>query len=118
VPACPVPVDQVSPTDAIEVCTARRDGSTYAADDRITVCVTANIPLIAPLPSAPTIRVVNISSDGAEHPLLEGKFFTGQRCMAGMIAEPFGQETIRAQAINQDGAVFLEDTVTFTTMSR
>ena len=37
---------------------------------------------------------------------------------AGTIMEPFGQETIRAQALGQDGKVFQEDTTTITTAPR
>jgi hypothetical protein len=120
VPTCPVPEDQVGSTGGLAVCVDRGDGSTYAAGDQITTCVTANIPQIAiyPPPPPPTIRVVNLASDGASHLLLEGQFASGQQCVAGLIAEPFGQETIRAEAVGSDGTVFIEDTVTFTTVSR
>jgi hypothetical protein len=119
-PDCPVASDQVSASGGLAVCVDRGEGATYLAGDRITVCVTANIPAIAifPPPPAPTIRVESAPSDRSIRRLMEDEFFTGQRCLTGTIVAPFGYEVVRAQAVRQDGTAFLEDTVTFTTRPR
>ena len=115
---CPVPTGEVS--GGIKVCADRGDGATYAAGDLITVCVSANIPQIAiyPPPPPPTIRVENVSADGTARPLIEARTTSGQHCATGRIVEPFGQETIRAQAIGADGKPFQEDSITITTAPR
>lgn len=115
---CPVPPSQVD--NGIDVCADRGDGAMYTAGDRITVCVSANIPQIAifPPPPPPTIRVENVAADGASQLLIEARMASGQQCMAGTVVAPFGQETIRAQAIGADGKMFQEDTVTITTAAR
>jgi hypothetical protein len=107
-------------SNGIDVCTDRGDNATYQAGDRITVCVSANIPMIMiyPPPPPPTIRVENVAADGSTRLLIETQMAAGQQCSTGTIVEPFGQETIRAQAIGQDGKPFQEDTVTFTTTPR
>jgi len=112
---CPVPTSQVD--HGIEVCADRGDGSTYTAGDRITICVSVNIPQIAiyPPPPPPTIRVENVAADGSAQLLIEARMASGQQCMSGTAVAPFGQETIRARAISADGKVFQEDTVTITT---
>lgn len=115
---CPVPTGEVN--NGIKVCADRGDGATYAAGDLITVCVSANIPqiMIYPPPPPPTIRVENVSADGAARPLIEARTASGQQCATGRIEEPFGQETIRAQAISPDGKPFQEDSITITTAAR
>jgi len=119
-PDCPVGSDQLSTSGGLAVCADRGEGATYVAGDRITVCVAANIPAIAiyPPPPAPTIRVESVASDGSSRLLLDDQFFSGQRCLTGTIVPPFGAETVRAQAIRQDGTVFLDDMVTFKTVPR
>jgi hypothetical protein len=115
---CPTPTSQVS--KGIDVCVDRGDNATYQAGDRITVCVSANIPqiMIFPPPPPPTIKVENVLADGSTRLLIEAQMASGQQCSAGTIMEPFGQETIRAQAIGQDGKAFQEDTATITTAPR
>jgi len=115
---CPTPTSQVS--SGIDVCTDRGDNASYQAGDQITVCVSANIPMIMiyPPPPPPTIRVENVAADGSTRLLIETQMASGQQCSTGTIVEPFGQETIRAQAIGQDGKAFQEDTVTITTGPR
>lgn len=112
---CPVPTAEVP--NGIKVCTDRGEGATYTAGDRITVCVSASIPQIAifPPPPPPTIRVENVAADGSARLLIEVRMASGQQCAAGTVVEPFGEETVRAQAIGSDGKVFQEDTVRFTT---
>jgi hypothetical protein len=115
---CPTPTSQVS--QGIDVCVDRGDNATYQAGDLITVCVSANIPqiMIFPPPPPPTIKVENVLADGSTRLLIEAQMASGQQCSAGTIVEPFGQETIRAQAIGQDGKAFQEDTATITTAPR
>ena len=115
---CPVPTTQVD--HGIKVCVDRGDGATYTAGDRITVCVSANIPQIAifPPPPPPTIRVENVAADSNSQLLIEARMASGQQCSTGAIIAPFGQETVRAQAIGADGKVFQEDTVTITTTAQ
>jgi hypothetical protein len=115
-PDCPVGSDQLSTSGGLAVCVDRGEGSTYVEGDRITVCASANIPTIAiyPPPPPPTIRVESIVGR-SNRTLLEDQFAEGHRCLTGTIAPPFGQETVRVQAIRADGRVFLEDTATFTT---
>ena len=86
----------------------------------ITVCVSANIPqiMIYPPPPPPTVRVENVLPDGSTRLLIETQMASGQQCSTGTIEAPFGQETIRAQALGQDGKPFQEDTVTITTTPR
>jgi hypothetical protein len=43
---------------------------------------------------------------------------SGQQCVAGTVIEPLGPETIRAQALGQDGKVMQEDTAQITTSPR
>jgi hypothetical protein len=95
------------------------DGAAYLEGDRITVCVAANVPTIAiyPPPPPPTIRVESMV-DGSSRVFLEDRFTDGQRCLSGIIVPPFGQETVRAQAIRADGTSFLEDSVAFATRPR
>jgi hypothetical protein len=50
--------------------------------------------------------------------LLEDQFSDGHRCLTGTIAAPYGQETVRVQAIRADGTALLADTASFTTRSR
>ncbi len=115
---CPTPTSQVS--QGIDVCVDRGDNATYQAGDRITVCVSANIPqiMIYPPPPPPRIKVENVLPDGSTRLLIETQMASGQQCSAGTIMEPFGQETIRAQALGQDGKVFQEDTAAITTSAR
>jgi hypothetical protein len=115
---CPVPTSQVG--HGIDVCTDRGDGASYQAGDHITVCVSANIPqiMIYPPPPPPTIRVEDVLADGSTRPLIEERMASGQQCVAGTVVEPFGAETIRAQAIGQDGKVIQEDTAPVTTAPR
>lgn len=118
-PDCPASAEELSTSGGLAVCVDRGEGSTYVEGDRITVCASANIPTakIYPLPPPPTIRVESLVA-GSARTLLEDQFAEGQRCLTGTIAPPFGQETVRVQAIRADGTVFLEDTVTFTTRAR
>ena len=118
-PDCPVSSDELSTSGGLAVCVDRGEGSTYTEGDRITVCASANIPTIAiyPPPPPPTIRVESIIG-GRTRTLLEDQFAEGHRCLTGTIAPPLGQETVRVQAIRDDGTAFLEDTVTFTTQPR
>ena len=115
---CPVPTSQVS--QGIELCTDRGDASTYQAGDRITVCVSVNIPqiMIFPPPPPPTIRVEDLAADGSSKLLIEAQMASGQQCVAGTIVEPLGKETIRAQALGQDGKVFQEKSISVTTVPR
>jgi hypothetical protein len=118
-PDCPVSGAELSTSGGLAVCVDRGEGSTYVEGDRITVCAAANIPQIAIYPPTPppTIRVESLVA-GSARTLLEDQFTEGQRCLTGTIAPPFGQETVRVQAIRADGTVFLEDTVMFTTRAR
>ncbi len=118
-PDCPVSSQELSTSGGLAVCVDRGEGSTYVEGDRITVCTSANIPQIAiyPPPPAPTIRVESIVGD-SKRTLLEDQFADGNRCLTGTIAPPFGNETVRVQAIRPDGTSFLEDTVSFTTRAR
>jgi hypothetical protein len=118
-PDCPVSAEELSTSGGLSVCVDRGEGSTYAAGDRITVCASANIPMIAiyPPPPPPTIRVES-TVGSSTRTLLEDQFAEGHRCLTGTIAPPFGQETVRVQAIRLDGTAFLEDTATFTTRPR
>jgi hypothetical protein len=115
-PDCPVSTEELSTSGGLAVCVDRGEGSTYTAGDRITVCASANIPQIAiyPPPPPPTIRVESIV-EGRSRTLLDDRFANGHRCLTGTIAPPFGEETVRVQAIRADGEPFLEDTATFTT---
>ncbi|MCC7371063.1 MAG: hypothetical protein IT306_21795 [Chloroflexi bacterium] len=115
---CPVPTGEVP--NGIKACTDRGDGATYMAGDHITVCVSANIPQIAifPPPPPPTIRVENVAADGAARLLIDARMASGQQCVAGTVIAPFGEETVRAQALGSDGRVFQEDSVRFTTVAR
>lgn len=115
---CPVPTGEVP--NGIKVCTDRGDGATYTDGDRITVCVSASIPQIAifPPPPPPTIRVENIAADGATRLLIDARMASGQQCVAGTVVAPFGEETVRAQALGSDGRVFQADSVRFTTVAR
>jgi hypothetical protein len=112
---CPTPPSQVM--NGIDVCVDRGDNATYQAGDRITVCVSANIPqiMIFPPPPPPAIKVEDVAADGSSRLLIEAQMVSGQQCATGIIMEPFGQETIRAQALGQDGTVFQEDTTTIIT---
>jgi hypothetical protein len=115
---CPVPTGQVA--NAIDVCTDRGDDATYKAGDQITVCVSANIPqiMIYPPPPPPTILVEDVLADGSTRPLIEARMASGQQCVAGTVIEPFGQETVRARALGQDGKVIQEDTAQISTVPR
>jgi hypothetical protein len=115
---CPVLPENVA--GGVEVCIDRGDGSVYTEGQPITVCVTANVPqiLIFPPPPPPAIRVTNSTNGGPERVLIEVSFASGQRCMNGIINAPTGAETVRAQAIGQDGRVIAEDVLTFTTTPR
>jgi hypothetical protein len=117
-PVCPVPTSQVN--NGIDVCVDRGDNSTYRAGDLITFCVSANIPqvMIFPPPPPPTIRVESVAADGSTRLLIEAQMASGQQCASGTIVEPFGQESVRAQAVGQDGKAFQEDTAAFTTAPR
>jgi hypothetical protein len=116
---CPVSSEELSTSGGLAACVDRGEGSTYTEGDRITVCASANIPStkIYPPPPAPTIRVESIAG-GNTRRLLEDQFADGHRCLTGTITSPFGQETVRVQALRADGTVFLEDTATFTTRPR
>jgi hypothetical protein len=118
-PDCPVRADELSAFGGLAVCVDRGEGSTYTAGDRIIVCASANIPTpaIYPPPPPPTIRVESIVGD-SKRTLLEDQFADGNRCLTGIIAPPFGRETVRVQAARPDGTAFLEDTTTFTTQPR
>ena len=64
---CPTPTSQVS--QGIDICVDRGDNATYQAGDRITVCVSANIPQIMiypppPPPTNPTYETEFTSSKG------------------------------------------------------
>lgn len=115
---CPAPTSQVS--QGIELCTDRGGGATYQAGDRITVCVSVNIPqiMIFPPPPPPTIRVENVAADGSSRLLIEAQMASGQQCIDGTVVEPLGNETIRAQAVAQDGKAFQEKSLTITTVAR
>jgi hypothetical protein len=117
-PVCPVPPGQVG--KGIDVCVDRGDNATYQAGDLITVCVSANIPqiMIYPPPPPPTIRVETLPPDGSSRILIDFQAASGEQCATGSIVEPLGQETIRGQALGQDGKVFQEDVVTITTAPR
>jgi hypothetical protein len=118
-PDCPVSSAELSTSGGLAVCVDRGEGSTYTAGDHITVCASVNIPTakIYPPPPPPTIRVESLAG-GSSRTLLEDQFAEGNRCLTGTIAPPFGQETVRVQAIRPDGTAFLEDTVSFTTTAR
>jgi hypothetical protein len=118
-PDCPVSSQELSTSGGLAVCVDRGEGSTYVEGDRITVCASANIPSVAiyPPPPPPTIRVESIVGN-SRRTLLEDQFGDGHRCLTGTIAPPFGDETVRVQAIRPDGDVFLEDTVSFKTRAR
>jgi hypothetical protein len=117
-PVCPVPTGQVG--GGLDVCVDRGDDATYPEGSPITVCVSASIPQIAifPPPPPPTIRVESILQDGTTQLLMEAKMASGQQCVSGSVVEPFGEESVRAQALGSDGKVFQEDTATFTTAPR
>jgi hypothetical protein len=117
-PVCPAPTSQVG--GGLDVCVDRGDDATYPEGSPITVCVSANIPQIAifPAPPPPTIRVESVLEDGTTQLLMEAKMASGQQCVSGSVVEPFGEETVRAQALGQDGTVFQEDTAHFTTAPR
>jgi hypothetical protein len=118
-PDCPVSSEELTTSGGLAVCVDRGEGSTYTEGDRISVCASANIPMIAiyPPPPPPTIRVESLAA-GSTRTLLEDQFADGNRCLTGTIAPPLGQETVRVQAIRADGTVFLEDTAAFTTRPR
>jgi hypothetical protein len=115
--ACPVPVADVPPTGAIVVCVDRGSGSTYIEGEPITIGVTASIPQLAifPPPPPPTIRLTRVVDGQSQGVIFEEDFTRGERSITRTIAPPLGQETIRAEAINDRGQVFLTDTVTFRT---
>jgi len=117
-PVCPVPTSQVG--GGLDVCVDRGDDATYQEGTPITVCVSASIPQIAifPPPPPPTIRVESILQDGTTQLLMETRMASGQQCVSGSIVEPFGEETVRAQALGSDGVVFQEDIAHFTTAPR
>jgi len=118
-PDCPVSAAALSTSGGLAVCVDRGEGSTYTEGDRITVCASANIPTIAiyPPPPPPMIRVESVVGATTRR-LLEDQFADGHRCLTGTITAPFGQESVRVQAIRSDGTVFLKDTATFTTRPR
>ncbi|MCC6178862.1 MAG: hypothetical protein IT305_26440 [Chloroflexi bacterium] len=118
-PDCPVSAEELSTSGGLAVCVDRGEGATYVEGDRITVCASASIPQVAlyPPPPPPTIHIESIVA-GSSLILLEDQFAEGHRCLAGTVAPPFGQETVRVQAMRADETVFLEDTATFTTRAR
>lgn len=115
---CPVPTGEVP--NGIAVCIDRGDGATYTAGDHITVCLSASIPQIAifPPPPPPTIRVESVAADGAARLLIDARMASGQQCVAGTVVAPFGEESVRAQALGSDGRVSQEHSVRFMTTAR
>jgi hypothetical protein len=114
--ACPIPASDVEM--GVEVCVDRGSGAVYFEGDRITICVTANIPqiLIFPPPPPPTIRLVDIVNGVEQGEIFREDFVSGERCVERVIGPPLGQETIRAEAIGNDGRVFAMSAVSFRTV--
>jgi hypothetical protein len=113
---CPIPASDVDM--GVAVCVDRGAGAVYAEGDRITICVTANIPqiLIFPPPPPPTIRLVDIVNGVEQGEIFREDFVSGERCVERVIGPPFGQETIRAEALGDDGRVFAMSAVGFRTV--
>ncbi|MGD9894134.1 MAG: hypothetical protein AB7R89_18700 [Dehalococcoidia bacterium] len=113
VPSCPVPVENVQ--TGLDVCVDRGEGSVYRAGEPITICVTANLPVIAiyPPPPPPTIQVLNSVNGGPEQLVLETAMHSGQQCITSTIVPPTGQETLRAVAIGDNGQITYSDQTHF-----
>ncbi len=113
VSGCPVPVENAD--NGVEVCVDRGEGAVYQAGDPITICVTANIPviLIFPPPPPPAIRVLSSTNGGPEQLLFQVAMQSGQECRTFTIVPPYGQELIRAEAVGSDGRAFASDSTTF-----
>jgi hypothetical protein len=107
---CPLPEAEVE--GGVEVCVDRGEGSFYFEGESITVCVTANLPviLIFPPPPPPLIRVTGSTDGGPARVLLEVEMHSGQECVTGTVVAAFGLESIRGEAIGDDGRPFASDT--------
>jgi hypothetical protein len=116
--ACPVPVSAIPGNGSLAVCVDRGAGAVYVVGDSIRICVTANIPqiLIFPPPPPPTIRLTSVVDGVSQGVIFEDAFTTDARCIDRTIQPPLGQETIRAEAIGDDGRVFVTDEVSFRTV--
>lgn len=115
VSTCPVPISAIPANGSLAVCVDRGSGAVYVAGDPITICVTANIPQIAifPPPPPPAIRLTSAVDGISQGVIFEEAFTTDVRCINRTIQPPFGQETITAAAIGDDGRVFLTAEVSF-----
>jgi hypothetical protein len=113
VPSCPVPVENVQ--TGLDVCVDRGEGSIYREGESITICVTANLPVIAiyPPPPPPTIQVMGSVNGSPEQLIFETAMHSGQQCITSTIVPPTGQETIRAIAIGDNGQVTYTDQTNF-----
>ena len=115
VTVCPVPSSAIPDNGSLAVCVDRGPNSTYFQGETVRICVTANNPQIAifPPPPPPTIRLTSIVNGITRSVLFEERFTVGERCVNATISPPFGAETILAEAISEDGRVFLTDSVSF-----
>jgi hypothetical protein len=113
VPSCPVPVEAVQ--TGLEVCVDRGEGSVYREGEPNTICVTANLPVIAIFPPPPPsmIQVTNSVNGGSEQLVFETAMHSGQQCITSTIVPPTGQETVRAVAIGDNGQVTYSDETHF-----